>query len=66
MTEQRFKKEETSKTKLIKVSFHLKYKINLTSVTKPFGKTIDLFFLSRILKALSPYSDYIFLYVVTF
>ena len=26
MTEQRFKKEETSKTKLIKVSFHLKYK----------------------------------------
>ena len=31
--------------KNIFLGFHLKYKINLTSVTKPFGKTIDCFFL---------------------
>ena len=30
--------------KNIFLGFHLKYKINLKSVTKPFGKTIDCFF----------------------
>ena len=51
--------------KNIFLGFHLKYKINITSVTKPFDKTVDCFF-SRIMKALGPHSDYIFLYVATF
>ena len=35
---------EYSGEKNIFLGIHLKYKINLTSVTKPFGKTIDWFF----------------------